>query len=124
MLPREDLVRLRHMLDIAREARSYVAGRQREDIWQDSKLGRALTACLMIPGEAANSVSAATQQAHGEIAWSDIIAMRHKLIHAYFDLNLNIVWETVQDDLPVLIPQLEQLLSEEGGGGPSPLPLP
>ena len=105
-------------MDIAQEACSYVVGRQREDVWQDSKLARALTACLMILGEAANSVSAATQKAHVEIAWSDIIAMRHKLIHAYFDLNLNIVWETVQNDLPVLIARLEQLLADAGGDGP------
>jgi len=118
MRPEEDLVRLGHMRDVTREALSFMGNRTREDLWQDSQLARAVTACLMILGEAANNVSAATQAAHSEIAWPDIIAMRHKLIHAYFDLNLNIVWQTTQDDLPVLIAQLEQLLADEGGDIP------
>ncbi len=48
-----------------------------------------------------------------QILWSAIIAMRNRLVHAYFDINLKILWQTVQYDLPVLIDQLKQLLNIE-----------
>lgn len=101
MLPEEDLVRLGHMRDVTREALSCMENRTREDLWQDSRLARAVTACLMILGEAANNISAATQAIHPEIAWSDIIAMRHKLIHAY-------------------LPEPQHRVADDSGGPTSP----
>ncbi len=56
MLPESDVVRLRHMLDVAREAVAYAHGLIREDLSRDTRTARALTACLMVPGEAANAV--------------------------------------------------------------------
>jgi uncharacterized protein with HEPN domain len=112
MLPEDDMVRLKHMLDVAREAMSYVEGQTREDLSQDPRTGRALIACLMILGEAANGVSRDTQGDHPEIEWPAIIGMRHRLIHVYYDIDFDVVWKTTQEDLPVLIPQLERLLPD------------
>ena len=61
-------------------------------------------------GEAASRISADTRQAYPEIPWSQIVGMRNRLVHAYFDINLDILWQVVQDDLPALIAQLEPLV--------------
>jgi len=103
-----DLVRLRHMLDAGREARSYIAGQQRTDLAQDRMLVHALVRCIEIIGEAASRTSAECRAETATIPWSDIVGMRNRLIHAYFDIDLDLLWDTVQDDLPPLIAQLEK----------------
>ena len=66
-----------------------------------------------IVGEAASRVSADTKEAHPEIPWPKIIGLRNRLVHAYFEVNLERVWETVQRDIPYLITQLEPLTPPE-----------
>ena len=63
-----------------------------------------------IIGEAAYGVTTECRDLHPAIPWMDIIGMRHRLIHAYFDVNLDIVWATVTDDLPPLATALEEIL--------------
>ena len=111
MLPEEDSIRVRHMIEAATDALGYIRGRRREDLDTDSQLMHAVVACLLIVGEAASSVSAQTVLDHPEIEWSDVIGMRHRLIHAYYNINLTVVWRTLLEDLPVLVRQLEQLQS-------------
>jgi uncharacterized protein with HEPN domain len=107
---KDDHVRLQHMLDAAREAVSFSVGRSRADLNVDRMLVLSLVKCLEIIGEAANMVSAVYRDDHPEIPWLDIIGMRHRLIHSYYDVNLDIVWRTVADDLPPLIASLEALV--------------
>ena len=66
-----------------------------------------------IVGEAAYQVSQATRNSLPGIPWEDIIGMRHRLVHAYFDINLDILWQTLQNDLPPLVVELERALPEE-----------
>ena len=66
--------------------------------------------CLTIIGEAATKVSKDYRDAHPEIAWRDIIGMRHRLIHDYTDVRLDIVWTVLQDELPRLIAALQPLI--------------
>ncbi len=66
-----------------------------------------------IVGEVASRVSADTKEAHPEIPWPKIIGLRNRLVHAYFEVNLERVWETVQRDIPYLITQLEPLAAPE-----------
>ena len=106
----EDIVRLRHMLDAAREAVSFAQDRQRADLDTDRQLAHALVRCLEIIGEAASQVSQRTRDAHPEIDWSSIVGMRNRLIHAYFDVNLSIVWKTVTEELPQLLKDLARIL--------------
>jgi len=102
----EDKVRLRHMLDAALEIRQYV----REDLNQDRKLVYSLVRLFEITGEAANQVSEELREEIPEIPWSVIIGMRNRLIHAYFSINLDVVWITSKDDIPSLITELKKLL--------------
>ena len=109
---KDDQVRLQHMLDAAREAMSFTQGHTRADLDQDRMLVLALVKEIEIIGEAANQVSVATREQVAAVPWADIVGMRHRLIHAYFDINLEILWQTVQHDLPPLMAALEHVLEE------------
>jgi len=105
-----DEVRLHHMLDAARDAIIFTTGRQRNELATDRMLTLSLVKCIEIIGEAAARVSDGTCGRYPEIPWQNIISMRHRLIHAYYDVNLDIVWQTVIEDLPPLIASLEKVL--------------
>lgn len=107
---REDnIVRLRHMFDAANEAVGFVQGLTRADLNSDRKLVLALVKDIEIIGEAAFQISQTARKKAPNIPWDDIIGMRHRLVHAYFDINLDILWQTVDRDLPTLITALEEL---------------
>ena len=105
-----DDVRLHHMLDAARDAVIFTTGRQRNELATDRMLTLSLVKCIEIIGEAAARVSNGACRRYPEIPWQNIISMRHRLIHAYYDVNLDIVWQTVIEDLPPLIASLEKVL--------------
>jgi uncharacterized protein with HEPN domain len=109
-MPADDETRLRHMLDAAREAQSFVAGKSRSDLESDRQLALSLVKLIEIIGEAASRVSPQYRSIQTRLPWRDIIAMRNRLIHGYFDVDLDRVWDTVTDDLPPLIGELEAML--------------
>jgi uncharacterized protein with HEPN domain len=108
---RDDAIRLRHMLDAAREAMGFAQGRIRADLESDRMLVLSLVKDIEIIGEAAYQTSEETRRQLTDIAWDDIIGMRHRLVHVYFDINLDILWRTVQDDLPQLSFILERIVA-------------
>lgn len=108
---KDDTIRLQHMLDAAREACSFVAGRERIHLDVDRQLTLAIVKDVEIIGEAASRVSTEGRSACPGIPWQDCIAMRNRLIHGYFDIDLDIVWSTVNQELPPLIAELERTLT-------------
>jgi uncharacterized protein with HEPN domain len=98
------------MLEAAREAVSFAQNRFRSDLDSDRMLVLSLVKSIEIVGEAAARVTKECRHRYPEIPWPNIIAMRNRLIHAYFDIDLDRVWDTVFDDLPPLIASLEQIL--------------
>ena len=68
---------------------------------------------LEVIGEAAGKISDELKAAHPEIPWHEMVGMRNRLIHEYFRISLQTVWDTVQKDLPELIDRLEALLPGE-----------
>jgi len=108
-MPVSDAVRVRHILDASRQAVAFIAGRARTDLDADYMLSLALVRLLEIIGEAARGVSATFRDKHPEVAWRKMVGMRDRLIHGYFEVDLDIVWETVTRDLPALIPQIEAI---------------
>lgn len=110
-MPKSDKARLRHMLDAAQEAVSFAAGRSRQDLETDRMLNLSLVRLLEIVGEAARGLSPEFRDAHPETPWKKIAGMRDRLIHGYFDVNLDIVWQTVTQEVPMLIAQLEAIAS-------------
>ncbi len=111
MPKREDVVRLRHMLDAAQKAQQFIKGRSRAEIERDEPLTLALIRLLEIIGEAAKSVSPETRQRYPEIPWKEIGGTRDRLIHGYFDVDWNILWNILTVDLPPLITTLEKVVS-------------
>ena len=107
---KDDEIRLRHMLDAAREAISFAQGRTRIELDSDRMLVLSLVKAIEIVGESAYQIVETTRSELPDIPWADIIGMRHRLVHAYFDINLDVLWQTLQDDLPALIAQIEPLL--------------
>lgn len=107
---KDDRVRLQHMLDAANEALTFIQSRIRADLDNDRMLVLSLVRELEIIGEAASNVSRATRSLSSGIPWQDITGMRNRLIHAYFDVDLDTVWNTVTKDLPVLKAELEKIL--------------
>lgn len=113
-MKRDDRIRLLHMRDAAQEAISFINERERSDLGHDRKLVLSLVKCIEIVGEAASRVSEETQRQIPQVPWPDIIGMRNRLIHAYYDIDLDRVWDTVIDDLPPLIDLLEEILAASG----------
>jgi len=107
---RRDEGLLLDMLLAARDATQFVQG----ITWQQFDASRlhqnAVIKALEIVGEAASRISEETRQAHPEFPWKEIIGMRNRLVHAYFDVDWRAVWNTVHHDLPPLIAMIEPLV--------------
>ena len=73
----------------------------------------AIVRALEIIGEAASKISEETRSAHGAIPWKAIIGMRNRLVHAYFDIDVRIVWVAVTEELPALLSQLKALAASD-----------
>lgn len=111
-MQKDDLVRLRHMLDASREAVSFAQGKTRNSLDADRKLVLALVKSIEIMGEAASKVTKNGREELPQIPWPNIISMRNRLIHAYYDIDLDILWKTVIEDLPPLIAELEKIMEK------------
>ena len=111
------------MLESARIAAKFIRGHRRSDLDDDQMLLFALVRALEIISEAAGQVSPQGKAKLPNIRWADFVRMRNRLIHAYFRININVVWNTAINDVPVLIAELESFLAanstttdkEEGG---------
>lgn len=109
-MQKSDIIRLRHMFDAAKEAASFIQEEERASLDVDRKLVLALMKSIEIIGEAATKITKECQEDFPQIPWPNIIGMRNRLIHAYFDVNLEILWKTVTEDLTGLIDELEKIL--------------
>lgn len=101
------------MLIAARTARQFSEELTWEEFRHSSLYQHAIAKALENIGEAARKISDSTKTAHPEIPWSQIIALRHRIVHDYFRLDLVKVWEIVQHDVPDLIGKLEPLVPPE-----------
>ena len=104
-LPPDD-VRLLHIRDAAESAASFISGRARGDLDSDEMLRLALTKLVEIVGEAAKQLSDEGRARYPEVAWDDAGRMRDRLVHHYFDVDLDVLWATVTQDLPALLDAL------------------
>lgn len=109
----DDLSRIRHIIAASEKALEITKGLKRSDLYQNEVLGLALVRLLEIIGEAATAISDEIKDRYPEIAWRQMSAMRNRLIHGYFDINLDTVWETVIVKLPPLVTQLQKVLEKE-----------
>lgn len=110
MSQRDDTLRLQDMLTAAHEALTFASGKSEDDLALDRQLTLALLKCVEIIGEAAARVGEDSRSRYPTLPWADMIGMRNRLVHAYFDIDLSLLWTTVNDDLPVLIQELEKIV--------------
>ena len=107
----EDTVRLRHMIEAAESAAQFIADRSRSDLDSDRMLLFAVVRAIEVVGEAASKLSEEFRAAHPGIPWRAIVGMRNRLIHAYFDIDTQTVWETTTQELPPILNQLRELVA-------------
>lgn len=109
----DDRVRLRHMVEAAESAVRFAAGRKRSDLDTDQMLSFALMRAIEIVGEAASKVSDEYRAVHGAIPWKAIIGTRNRLVHAYFDIDADILWVAVTVEMPALLAQLREAAAKD-----------
>jgi uncharacterized protein with HEPN domain len=114
-MPRDERVYLRHIADAISRINDYVAGVSERQFRERQIVQSAVIRELEVIGEAARNLSEQFRSDHPEVGWLDIVAMRNRLIHAYFDVDLNVVWEVVRDDLPGLDAFVRRALARTQG---------
>ena len=110
MTRRDDTVAIRHIRDHAVEATALARDRSRHDLDMDRLFALGLTKLIEIIGEAAGRVTTATRDAHTNIPWKQIVGTRNRLVHGYDEVDFDILWTIVKQDLPGVIRELEDVL--------------
>lgn len=104
-------IRLRRMLDHAMEAVEMVQGKKRSNLEKERMMELSLVRLVEIIGEAAARVGTEDREKYPSIPWLQIVGMRNRLIHGYDAIDLDVLWDTIIDDLPPLIDELKKILS-------------
>lgn len=110
MKHRDDRVYLRHILDAIAQIEEYTQGISKNDFPSNRLIQDGTVRELEIIGEASRNLSEEFRAEHSAVPWPEIIAMRNRIVHAYFELDLDAVWDAVKLDLPCLKAQVEAIL--------------
>ncbi len=113
MTQHDDRIRLQHMLDHASEGVNMVRGKRRDDLNRDRMLQLALVRLVEIVGEAATRVSVEGQRRYASIPWQVVRGMPNRLVHGYDRIDLDVLWDTIEYDLPPLIAELRHILDKQ-----------
>lgn len=95
------------MLDSSRAILHFSKGRHRADLDRDRLFVSGVIREFEILGEEANKISDKTKIRFSHLPWKELVGMRNRLIHAYFDVDHDIIWKTISDYLPLLVKELE-----------------
>jgi uncharacterized protein with HEPN domain len=114
MTQHNDMIRLRHMLDHAKEAEDLISGKDKTELQHNRVLELALIRLVEIVGEASVKVSSETQATYTSRPRPQVIGKRNRLVHGYDSVDLDILWDTIEVDLPPLIVELEKILGATG----------
>ena len=98
------------MVLAARDAREFVAGLTLQQFRTDKRTHSAVCLKLETIGEAARALTQEFKSAHAAVPWADIVGLRHRIVHEYFRLDLNIIWQIVESELPQLLARIEPLV--------------
>lgn len=105
-----DRWRFAHIADALGTAMTFIRGHERAELETNQMLVYALVRALEIVGEAASKISAAGRAEFSDLPWTDMISMRNRLVHAYFDVDIDTLWDTVADDVPPLAERVKEIL--------------
>lgn len=109
----EDRVRILHMVEACEALQRFTVGRERNALVQDEMLLFAVVRAVEIVGEAASKVTQETRDTHPHIPWRAIVGMRNRLVHAYFEINVDMVWVAATQEIPLLLSQLRLLVTPQ-----------
>lgn len=118
-MKKDDSIYLRHIIDAFMQIEDYMDGVSHDEFFSDKLRQDGVIRQLEIMGEAARNVSEDLRNEYPQIPWRQMIGLRNRMIHAYFNVNLQIVWEIVQGDIPDLKRETNRILdniSKEGEG--------
>ena len=104
---------LQDMLSNAERAIQFAHGMSYEAFAKDEKTVYAIIRAIEIIGEASQKIPNEIRTKYPEIPWREVSAMRNKLVHEYFGINMEVVWQTIHDDLPMLVPALKEVLKKQ-----------
>ena len=104
---------LRHILDECIYIEERVSGLTKEEFAQDPTIRRAFVRSIEIIGEATKQVPAAVRRRHSRIEWKAMAGMRDRLIHDYFGIDYDLVWDVVTTKIPILKQEIEKILRED-----------
>lgn len=107
-----DEVKARHILDAINDIEKFVENKNFEEFSFDKMLQSACIHQLEVIGEAANHFSQEFINQHAHIEWAEIIGMRNLLIHEYFGVDIRLVWQVIQNDLPRLKENIQNILDK------------
>ena len=107
---RDDSVYLKHIRDAIGRIQAYTKGVSKSAFLHGTLIQDAVIRQIEIIGEAAKRVSERTRSANADVPWQDISGMRNKLIHDYFGVDIEKVWMTVKNDIPLLKKQINSIL--------------
>jgi uncharacterized protein with HEPN domain len=110
MSPRSWKERVQDILEAIAEIKEFTRGTSYRQFCDDPKTIKAVALDFVVIGEAASRVPDDVAESHPEVAWSLMRGMRHRLVHEYFGMDPEILWDTIQNDLPPLVEPLEQIL--------------
>lgn len=109
---KDDRVLLTHIFNEIQFLRKITKGRNYDDLLSDQYYSHAVIRAIEVIGEASKNLSPRLKDEHPRIAWREIAGMRDKVIHRYFEINWQIVWSVITDDLPALETEFSALLKE------------
>ena len=112
MMKRDDTVYLRHILEAAERIQAYLQDMDEQRFEENHLRQDGVIRQLEIIGEAVKQLSPALRDAHDDVPWKDMAGMRDKLIHHYFGVDVQAVWDTATDDLPALKERVARILDE------------
>jgi uncharacterized protein with HEPN domain len=109
---KNDSIYLEHVLGAIKDINEFIKDIGKEEFFNNKEKQYSVLRAFEIIGEASRKISLEFKKSHGDLPWKKMIAMRDKLIHDYFQVSLEIVWETIINDLPDLKSQLESLMDD------------
>ena len=102
--------RIRDILDAIAEIQRFTQDMDYDTFKRDEKSIRAVEMNFILIGEAASHITEEIEEKYPTIPWNLMRAMRNRIVHAYFNVDEKLMWDTITNDLPPLIPELEQLI--------------
>jgi len=101
---------LRHILKACESIERFTKDVERNDLYENEMLALAIVRLIEVIGEAARRLSSDLTAANPQVEWAQIVATRNRLIHGYFDIDLDIVWTIASADIPVLRSEVQRIL--------------